>query len=151
FYHPIVVARAADATLYSDDFSLRERAKGMSGIKGFSTQAFLRRCQQLGIISSDAYEDCVIKLIQARYYFVSDSPQTLLRAFVLNGFKVEGFAKDLLQRVFTPEVERGGAFRLLGGLLALLLMRAPSSFMLFESEFSQMMRNGLIQLSPKEV
>ena len=118
FTHPIAVAKGTSATLYTDDVVLRNFARSEFGVAGFSTQSLLRVAEERGLISSDEYEDSVLKLVEHNYVFIYDTARTILHALKKQNYVCDGLGEKLLWRITDPNVNRDGAAAVLGESLA---------------------------------
>lgn len=115
---PMLVAKERTISLLSDDAVVRGMAKIASGVNGFCTQALLRAARNSERLSSDAYQQAVVQLIEWNYHFVWDEAATIIYLYRKSEGAPGPTADLLINRVADPACTQSAALLVLSGALA---------------------------------
>lgn len=117
---PIIVASQRQTLHYSDDAASRILGKLTCKTQGCCSQALLRIAVARGLLSQDAYQDAVIKLLNSNYAFVSEDSGTLRRVCELSAGKITPLARVLINRVNVPPYNPESCLSILAEFLTFL-------------------------------
>lgn len=114
FVIPLKIAEGTNAPLYSDELLMRHLINDPNECRSFCTQAFLRTAVTRGKMTDDEYDDCILRLIEAKYDFVSDRFESLWHTLVRNNFVSSPSLELLLARIHHPTITKEMSASMLG-------------------------------------
>lgn len=116
--HAILIAKEKETPLYSDDLRLRMIAKNDHAVDGVWTQTVLIDMLEKKLITSEQYQELIIKLIQGNYTYVSVNADTLNLTLRKHRFKTtEEEVGKVFDRLAGPETTEESAIEVISNCL----------------------------------